>query len=75
MAGPPNGESALATCTAIEVEIRAAVAVAAPAVTWVLDDPPSQSGCNTPLDNCGGRTVTLSSYGSRTPVPDDAAST
>lgn len=68
----PTSDQAVTTYTAMEVEIRAAVTGAAPTVTWVLDDPQSQSGCNTPFDNVGGRTVTLPSYGSRTPISDDA---
>ena len=68
----PSIDQAVATYSAMEVEIRAAIVGAAPTVQWVVEQPEPNSGCSKPFDNLGGRTVTLLSHGTNTPIPDEA---
>lgn len=68
----PSIESALASYTAMEAEIRDAVTAASPTTVWALEVPESRGGCSKPFDTLGGRSVSLVSYGSYTPIPDAA---
>lgn len=68
----PSYEDAVATYTAMEVEIRAAVTAAVPTVTWKLERAGRSSGCSKPFDNLGGRSTGLDSYGAPGAIPDDA---
>ena len=68
----PSFEDTVATYTAMEVEIRAAVTAAVPTVTWKLEREGRTSGCAEPFDNLGGKFTGLDSYGAPGAIPDDA---
>lgn len=68
----PSYEDAVATYTAMEVEIRAAVTTVVPTVTWALERKGRSSGCTKPFDKLGGKSTGLDSYGAPGPIPDDA---
>lgn len=68
----PSAADAVATYTAMQADVRAAVTAVDGRVVWKLEQPTATAGCGEPFDGLGGETTALETWSADGGIPDDS---